>query len=473
MLYATCPHPVQTSTLNALIKAMDNTLTTLWDNVLTDIKPTISQGNFVTLFKPTFLVGLDDDIATVAAPSHMVLDLLQKRFSPTIKELLKKHTLKDTSLLFVVKQSVRARREEDKGPLFSSSSEEKSLPLAPLVGHLPRVRAEYTFSSFAVSSSNQLAFVSATTVSKNIGVSYNPLFIYGPVGVGKTHLMNAIANEVYRKTPEKKIIYITSEEFTNEVVEAIRTNETAKMKRRFRSAYLLLIDDIQFIEGKEKVQEELFHTFNILIDNGSQIVLSSDRPPHEIKKLEKRLSSRFAGGLAVDVEPPDFELKTAILLIKAKKYGYELPIDVAKALADDAQDTRSLEGLLLRVITQATTLGSPITIDIAEKVLGGGPSEKTARVHAEDVINYVCTFYNIKATQIKGPKRDASLVRARQVAMYLLKENLGLTHVEIGNLLGGRDHTTIMHGVEKIRFLVEKKAQVSEDISGITKYFRG
>jgi chromosomal replication initiator protein len=343
---------------------------------------------------------------------------------------------------------------------------------APIVGHLPRVRADFTFSNFAVSTSNQLAFVSAERVAKNTGKSYNPFFIYGPVGVGKTHLMHAIANEVYRREPDKKIIYITSEEFTNEVVEAIRNNETAKMKRRFRSAYLLLIDDIQFIEGKEKVQEELFHTFNILIDNGSQIALSSDRPPQEIKKLEKRLSSRFAGGLTVDIGAPDFELKTAIVLIKAKKYGFELPIDVAKILAESAEDTRTLEGLLIRIITQATTTDSAISVELAKQALGTVAEEKSERLHAEDIVKYVCLYYNVKPTQLKGPKRDAGLVRARQVTMYLLKEELRLTQVEIGNLLGGRDHTTIMHGVDKIRDLVENKDIIHEDIKGIIKQFR-
>ena len=285
--------------------------------------------------------------------------------------------------------------------------------------------------------------------------------------------MHAIANDVYQRQPDKKIIYITSEEFTNEVVEAIRNNDTGKMKRRFRSAYILLIDDIQFIAGKERVQEELFHTFNILIDQGSQICLSSDRPPHEIKKLEKRLSSRFAGGLTVDIEPPDFELKSAILLIKAKKYGHELPIEVAKYLAEMAEDTRSLEGLLLRVITQATTTSEPITLDLAEKSFRTVREERKSTVHTEDVIKSICEFYGVKPTQLKGPKRDSSLVKARQVAMYLLKKELGLTLVEIGNLLGGRDHTTIMYGVEKMEGLVKDKAKVSEDILGITRTLRG
>lgn len=444
---------------------MENDLTTLWNKVLGEIKKNVSSPIFLMFFKNSSLDSLEENKAIIAAPSIMIIDLLQKRFYQEIKRALDEHAKKDLSLSFVVKAGSQLESKGPPGPLFVT--EEKPAPL--VVGHLPRVRSDFTFQNFAVSSSNQVAWVSATTVANKIGQAYNPLFLYGPVGVGKTHLMHAIANQVYQRQPDKKIIYITSEEFTNEVVEAIRSNDTARMKRRFRSAYLLLIDDIQFVEGKERVQEELFHTFNILIDNGSQIALSSDRPPHEIKKLEKRLSSRFAGGLTVDIEPPDFELKTAILLKKAEKYGHNLPIEVAKIIAENAEDTRSLEGFLLRVITQATTTGEEITPDLAKKCLGLLQEEKKAHIHADDIIKTVCDFYAIKPTQIKGVKREASLVKARQIAMYILKYELGLTYMEIGNMLGGRDHSTIMHGVEKMEKLVVNKAKVSEDILGITR----
>lgn len=455
---------------------METNLTSLWEYVLIEIEPQVSAGTYNMVLKPTVLLSLDDDIATIAAPSPIIVNLVQQRFSTQIKTILDKKTNRDISL-FIIQKTLpsmsKSKKKEALGPLFTETQSVQK-PVQPIAGHLPRVRADYTFENFAVSEgTNQLAFVSAQTVAAHIGTSYNPLFIYGPVGVGKTHLMHAIANDVYQKQPDKKIVYITSEEFTNEVVEAIRNNETAKMKKRFRSAYLLLIDDIQFIEGKERVQEELFHTFNILIDNGSQICLSSDRPPQEIKKLEKRLSSRFAGGLTVDIAQPDLELKTAIVGLKAKKLGYEVPTDVAMFLAQQAQDTRSLEGLLIRIITQASQNGIPISMDLAKKGLGALQEERRNHIHADDVIKSVCEFYSFKQTQLKGPKRNASLVLARQVCMYLLKTELGITHLEIGNLLGGRDHTTIMHGVDKIKELVDNKAKVNEDIMGIMKYLRG
>jgi len=435
----------------------------LWKKVLGEIETEVSRANFFTLFKSTGLLSLEDGTASIAAPSTMIIDLLQKRFYTIIKKTVDKYTKTDTKILFIPKIINKEFHENIAvTPLFAQIEKKQTLP----IGHLPRVRADYTFQTLAVSSSNQLAFVSATTVAKKMGQAYNPLFIYGPVGVGKTHLMQAIANEVYKNNPDKKIIYTTSEEFTNEVVEAIRNNDTARMKRKFRNIDLLIVDDVQFFAGKDRAQEELFHTFNILIDAGAQIVLSSDRPPSEIKKLEKRLSSRFAGGLTVDIEAADFELRCAILLIKAKKYNLDLSIEAAKKIAERAHDSRELEGLLLKTITVATGKGVEITPELVENALNQKMSEEKNFLRPDEVIKNICSFYNIKETLIKGPKRDSRLVKARQIAMYILKQDLLLSFVEIGNILGGRDHTTIMHGVGKIERLVLNK-NFSEEIMGI------
>lgn len=435
----------------------------LWKKVLGEIETEVSKGQFLTLFKPTGLLSLGNGIASIAAPSTMIIDLLQKRFYNIIKKTVDKYTNTDTKIIFIPKIINKDLKENlSIAPLFAQIEKKKEL----IIGHLPRVRADYTFQTLAVSSTNQLAYVSATTVAKKMGQAYNPLFIYGPVGVGKTHLMQAIANEVYRNNPDKKIIYTTSEEFTNEVVEAIRNNDTARMKRKFRNVDLLIVDDVQFFAGKERAQEELFHTFNILIDAGSQIVLSSDRPPSEIKKLEKRLSSRFAGGLTVDIEAADFELRCAILLIKAKKYNLDLPIEAAKKIAERAHDSRELEGLLLKTITVATSKGVEVTPSVVDGVLGQASSDERVFFRPDEIIKNICTFYNIKETSIKGPKRDSFLVKARQIAMYILKNDLFLSFVEIGNILGGRDHTTIMYGVKKIEKLLLSK-KISGEMLGI------
>ncbi len=429
----------------------------LWKKILAEIQTEISSANFLTLFKNTTLISYEDNVATISAPSTMIIDLLNKRFYDVIKKTVDKHLGSDTKLIFVPKAPALVANKEA-GPLFSSTPSPKAS-----LGHLPRVRADFTFQNFAVSGTNQLAFVSATTVAEKIGTAYNPLFIYGPVGVGKTHLMQAVANELYKKDPNKKILYITSEEFTNEVVEGIRANNTASMKRKFRNLDLLMIDDIQFIAGKERVQEELFHTFNILVDNSSQIILTSDRPPSELRKVEKRLVSRFSGGLTVDIDSPDYELRCAILLTKAKKFNFDLDIETAKIIAQKTEDTRELEGLLLRVMTEASNENSDASPGLAEKALKSN-DDLRRELRPEDVINSICEFYQIKPTQLKGTKRDAKLVRARQACMYVLKKESGLTFSEIGNLLGGRDHTTIMHGVDKIEGLISAHKLTEESL---------
>lgn len=438
----------------------------LWKAILSEIETEVSKANFLTLFKKTSLLSFEEGVVTISAPSAMIIDLLQKRFYQIIKKTIDKHTGTEARVIFVPRASVMENSGHSKsGPLF----EEYEKPVLP-IGHLPRVRKDYTFQTLAVSSSNQLAYVSAQTVVKKIGEAYNPLFIYGPTGVGKTHLMHAIANQVYETSPNRKITYLTSEDFTNEVVEAIRTNDTARMKKKLRTVDLLILDDVQFIVGKERVQEELFHTFNTLVDKGSQIVLSSDRPPSDIKNIEKRLSSRFDGGLTVDIESPDFELRTAILLIKAKKFDFNLPIETAKKIAEKILDTRSLEGNLLRIMTEYQTRGEPMEI-IAEKILNNG-GEEVKHYHPDEFIKNLCAFYRIKPTQIKSAKRDASLVRVRHIAMYLLRKEFGLPFVEIGNMLGGRDHTTVMYGVDRVENKLMKRG-LSEEITRIINFNRG
>jgi len=447
----------------------------LWQKILKDIKKEVSLPTYSTFFKEATLLDIQENTATIGVPYLMLADMIKKKYMSHLSSNFSKHYGKSVSFSFA-SYVVKKKTDDKPAPLFAqiSQKQEKTADCDRIgVGHLPRVRSDFTFEALAVSDSNRLAFESAKKVAGSLGGTYNPLFIYGPVGVGKTHLMQAIANHVYKENPSLKIIYITSEEFTNEVVEAIRSADTAKMKRRFRTANLLIIDDVQFIAGKDKVQEELFHTFNFLIDSGAQIALSSDRPPQDIKKLESRLSSRFSGGLTVDIESPDFEMRTAIILKKAEKSGFPMPIEVAKAIAEKEQDVRALEGALTRVITEVKTEGKSLSVNLAEKTLNDNKEPKSLRLHSDDIIEQTCIFYNVKKTQLTGPRRQAFLVRARQVSMYLLKKEMGLPLEEIGNILGGRDHTTIMHGVEKVEIMRTEVPALNEEILGITKMLRG
>ncbi len=431
----------------------------IWKDALAEIEVEVSKPIFLTFFKPTTLVSLTDSIASIDAPTHITAEYIEKRYYSLIKRVLDKKTGQNISLTFTSNGARGSTKKAVDGPLFS-----KELPTSFKKNLPARIRPDYTFESLAVSDSNQLAYTAALTVASNPGTRYNPLFLYGSVGVGKTHLMNAVAIKAFTDNPDAKILYLTTEEFTNEVVEAIRDKNTTNLRKKFRNVTLLLLDDIQFLAGKEKVQEELFHTFNTLIDKGGQVVFSSDRPPSEIRKIEARLASRFEGGLTVDIEPPDFELRTAILLIKSRKFGMVFDYDAAKSVAERVQDTRALEGFLLRLAS--TRLDNPkeeVTLSDVMPLLSK-TKQPTNILHPDNVIQSICNFYNIKPTQLKGVKRDAFLIGPRHTCMFLLKEEANLTYVEIGNLLGGRDHTTVMHAVEKIRGLVSNSEKTKEEI---------
>ncbi|HVT00703.1 MAG TPA: chromosomal replication initiator protein DnaA [Patescibacteria group bacterium] len=433
----------------------------LWKQVLAEIEVEVSKPIFLTFFKPIILVSLENSIATIDAPTHITADYVEKRYYSLIKKVLDKKTNSNISLVFTSEgRNVPTSKKTLDTPLFA-----KDVQLSARKGLPARIRPDYTFDSLAVSESNQLAYTAATTVAQNPGTRYNPLFFYGTVGVGKTHLMNAVANKVFAENDNTKVIYMTTEEFTNEVVEAIRDKTTADIRKKFRNVDILLLDDIQFLAGKDRVQEELFHTFNALIDRGGQIIFSSDRPPSEIRKLEARLASRFEGGLSVDIQPPDFELRTAILLIKSKKYGLNLSLEAAKAIAENIEDARALEGFLLKL--SSIHGAGDIT---PETILPMVNKTQTKVVFRPDaIIDAICTYYNLKTTQLKGVKRDSYLVGPRHMCMYLLKEEAGLTYVEIGNLLGGRDHSTVMHAVEKIGKTLENSDKTREEMSFIKR----
>lgn len=436
----------------------------LWKNVLEEIKLSVSKAIFQTLFQNTSLTNLENNIATIGCPSSYIQGLVESRYYSLIKDILDRQTKQNNSLVFTVKPLTRT--SVDLGPLFTQAvSLESNQPIFSI-----NLRKDYTFESFAVSSANQLPYAAATAVAKNPGNAYNPLFLWGGTGVGKTHLMQAIGHEILKNKPQTKIIYCMGEEFTNEIINAIRSKTTDSFKRKYRTTKVLLLDDVQFIAGKTTVQEEFFHTFNTLQREGGQIILTSDRPPEEIPKLEERLRSRFEGGLIIDIPQPDFELRTAILLIKAKQRGIDLPMDIAQSISANIDSVRKIEGFLIRLMTEIEAKKISLTPELVNSLLGKSTEDNgrlKKQIKPKDIIEIVAEYYNLKTSQLKSPTRLKNIVLPRQVLMYLLRTELSIPLMEVGNLLGGRDHTTIIHGVEKITNLLSINEDLRVDISGI------
>lgn len=452
----------------------------IWFTVLENLKLTLSSANFSTWFSRTFITNIKDidekrQIIEIGCPSAFISNTIENRYYALIKEALDKNTQKKNDLVFVVKQgkNLSTKNKLTNEPLFKEIKEEKTEMETALkkIG----LRPDFIFDNFAVSSSNQMAHAAAMAVAQSPAKAYNPLFLYGGVGVGKTHLMQAIAHEVLKKNSRAKIIYCMGEEFTNEIVNAIREKTTKEFKEKYRSTHLLMVDDIQFIAGKTTVQEEFFHTFNAIWRAGGQIVLTSDRRPEEISKLEDRLRSRFEGGLIIDIEPPDFELRTAILLIKAQQKNIQLPMDVAQLIASNITSIRKMEGFLIRLISEIETKKSTITPDLVTALLGqsNGLINPQKLVKPKEVLSSVVNFYNLRLADITGQKRNKKIAVPRQIAMYLLRNDLKIALMDIGRYLGDRDHTTIMHGVEKITKLLPEDEDLRVDIMGIRKKLYG
>ncbi|MFH0979819.1 MAG: chromosomal replication initiator protein DnaA [Candidatus Roizmanbacteria bacterium] len=327
---------------------------------------------------------------------------------------------------------------------------------------------KYSFENFAVSSTNQVAYAAAQAVVNNLGNAYNPLFLYGGVGVGKTHLAQSVAKKILEKDKNKKIYFCPGDNFTNELIESIRDKTTPRFRRKYRYLSLLIIDDIQFIAGKAHIQEEFFHTFNSIVSNGGQIILTSDRPPTEIKNLEDRLRSRFAGGLSVDIQEPDFELRTAILLIKAKEKNINIDMEAAKIIAERSTDSRSLEGTILSLYAKILGKKEKIDLESVEDFFSQSKeAKKVRRINSSDVIKAVCTYYNVKQSHLKGPERNERIVLPRQIAMYLIRRQVGLKLMETADILRRKDHTTVIHAEEKISSLMMRDQNFKKEVETI------
>jgi chromosomal replication initiator protein len=450
-------------------------LTKLWKSVLSELELSVSKATFQTHFAHSELVSFADGVASIGFSNPLMRTLVETRYYSLVKSILDHQAKQNTSLVFVVVPKKETLDPASAGPLFSQTLDRQEISISS-VAHRLHIRPGATFESFAVSTTNQMAYAAATAVAKNPGTAYNPLFFYGGTGVGKTHLMHAIANRLLATRPEMRIVYCMGEEFLNEIVEAIQTKSARQFKQKYRSAQLLLVDDVQFIAGKQTAQEEFFHTFNTVHREGGQIVLTSDRPPSEISRLEDRLRSRFEGGLTVDVAAPDFELRVAIANIKAEAMGLAVPPDAAQLIAANITDTRAIEGFLRRLTTEVATRRSAVTAELVSSLLniknhGNGiltePSKSAKRVSPQEVLDSVAEYFGIKTTALKGAKRDRPIARPRQVFMYLCRTELGLTHEDIGGSLGGRDHTTVMHGVETITRELSTNTRLREAVEGI------
>ncbi len=449
-------------------------LTKLWKSVLSELELSVSKATFQTHFAHSALVSFEGGVATIGFNNPLMRTLVETRYYSLVKSVLDHQAKQNTSLVFVVVAKKETLDPTSAGPLFAQTLDRQEISISSVAKRL-HVRPGATFENFAVSTTNQMAYAAATAVAKNPGTAYNPLFLYGGTGVGKTHLMHAIANQLLAVRPEMRIIYCMGEEFLNEIVEAIQTKSARQFKQKYRSAQLLLVDDVQFIAGKQTAQEEFFHTFNTVHREGGQIVLTSDRPPSEISRLEDRLRSRFEGGLTVDVAAPDFELRVAIANIKAEAVGLSVPPEAAQLIAANITDTRAIEGFLRRLTTEVSTKKTAVTAELVSSLLniknqGNGIAtlpKSSRRVSPQEVLDCVAAYYGLKTTAIKGAKRDRPIARPRQVFMYLCRTELGLTHEDIGGTLGGRDHTTVMHGVETITRELSTNTRLREAVEGI------
>jgi chromosomal replication initiator protein len=448
----------------------------IWKDVLESLKVSVSGAIYSTWISHTQLISLrkiDDKryMAEIGCPSAFIKNTVEKRYFGLVQDTLIKCLGSPADLTFEVKQIQQDKKPEMSTPLFEerNESEEYMRRLGDL-----RIRPGFTFENFAVSGSNQMAHAAAEAVATNPGTSYNPLFIWGGVGVGKTHLMHAVAHTLIKHKLETKIVICTGEDFTNDIVEGIRNKTTQRVREKYRKVNALFIDDIQFIAGKDAVQNEFFHTFNAVTGAGGQIILTADKPPGEITYLEDRLISRFEAGLVVDVGPPDFELRCAICQIKAQEKGLDLDTTQIQLIAGNIDTARKIEGYLIKLMSEIKTKNLEITEDLITSLFAKknmDANDIKHKVSADNVMDAVCTHYSVSKRALMGKTKARIIARPRQVLMYLLRTELQLPLEEVGKMIGGRDHTTVMHAVDKISQLASMDVDTREDILRIRSNF--
>ncbi|KKS92962.1 MAG: Chromosomal replication initiator protein DnaA [Parcubacteria group bacterium GW2011_GWE2_43_12] len=434
----------------------------LWRSALGELELLISKANFTTWFKSTSIASFENGRVIVSVPNAFTKAWLENKYHTFIMKALQNisgNTIKDISYQ-VELVTVEAVDKPASIKITSPSESVMSFGLNP----------RYTFSTFIVGKSNELARAAALAVADNPGQVYNPLFLYGGVGLGKTHLMQAIGHEIIKKFPGKKVIYVPCEKFTTEFIQAIGSGKMEKFKATYRSVDVLLVDDIQFLSGKEGTQEEFFHTFNTLHQANKQIVISSDRPPKAIHSLENRLISRFEWGMIADIASPDLETRTAILELKCQERNYRLDREIINYLANTVQNNiRELEGALNRIIAYHQLNNQPPTLVLVQELMVNlhSTNKYGANLTSKKILNIVAQYYDITMEDLVGISRKKNLVVPRQVSMYLMREELKSSFPTIGNELGGRDHTTAMHACNKIQVVLKDDNKIQQDIHNL------
>lgn len=441
----------------------------IWKAVLTDLELSISSVNFSTWIKPLVLSSLEQagekKLATILCPAAYHQQMLESRYQAQIQKSLERVTESKVEIVTEVGRKGGATEKQTTAPLFDQPRTDGATPEGTGKHNLnPRL----TFDTYVVGSSNNFAYAAAQGASKSPGTRYNPLFIYGGVGLGKTHLMHAVGHVIYADHPNWDIMYISAETFGSDLIASLQNKKTAQFKKKYRAPNVLLIDDVQFIAGKEYIQEEFFHTFNELYMSQRQIILTSDRPPQEISKLEERLSSRFMGGLMVDVQTPDFETRMAILTQKCESLGVVVPGDALSLIAERTiTNIRELEGTLQGILSKAMADRTDVNSDLVREFFGAEKERRTQRVRPSTVISRTAQYFSYKPSDLTGSSRKAPLATARHTAMYVLYTDMDIPYEQIGMLFGGRDHTTVMHAVEKITERLKSDPSIGKIIADI------
>ena len=439
---------------------------TIWDRVLSRIEAKINRHSFYTWFKPTAFVSDDGGTIRVRVPNPLFRDWLTKHYAAVLLEALSENDRTGSHVAFVTDDASVAAEPPVAAPVVPEPPVEEP-------GATGGLGPRYSFDTFIVGPSNQFAHAACRAVAEAPSRSYNPLFIYGGVGLGKTHLMHAIGHYVLNHLKSLKLTYISSERFMNEMINAVRYDRVLDFRERYRSVDVLLVDDIQFLAGKEGTQTEFFHTFNSLYDSQKQIVISSDCPPHEIPSLEERLRSRFEWGLIADIQPPDLETKVAILKRKAETEGVPLPDNVAIYIAGKIKSNiRELEGSLIRLIAYASLTGREISLPLTQDVLRNVLQHDERAITIEIIQKHVSDYYQLKLGELKSRNNSKSVAMPRQIAMYLCKTLTNASLPEIGKSFGGKHHSTVIHSIRKIEDLRKRDGDFNTLINSLVESFR-